>query len=81
MAKQALNNQVATAQEDGTAYEGLGLISQLMLVSLDTATLPIRVDVSAPIQQLEVSVSLGFSALKDHESQYRAREVRKHIHI
>ena len=77
MAKQASNDQVATVQVVGTAYEGLGLISQLMLASLDTAMPPMQVAVSAQIQQQGVSVSQGFSAPMGHESQYHAHEVRK----
>ena len=71
------SNQVATVQEDGSVYEVLGLISQLMLASLDTAMLPIQADVSAQIQLQEVSVSQGFSALMGHENQHHAHEVWK----
>ena len=56
----------------GTAYELPGLTNRLMLASLVTVMLPIQVDVSAPIQLQEVSVSQGFSVLTGHKSQYRA---------
>jgi len=68
----ASRNQVAIVRGDGTAYELPGLTNQLMLASLDTVTLQIQVDASAPIQLQGVPVSQGFSALKGHESQLRA---------
>lgn len=77
VAKQASNNQVGTVQVVGSAYEGLGLISQLTSACLDTAILPTQVAVSAQIQRQEVFVSQGFSAPTGHESQHHAHEVRK----
>ena len=59
-------------QEGGTAYERPGLTNQLMWASLDTVTLQIRVDVSAPIQLQGVSVNRDITALTVQESQFRA---------
>jgi len=58
-AKQALINQVATALGVGIVYVEHGLISQLMLVSLDTVMPLMGLDASVPIQPQEVFASQG----------------------
>ena len=68
----ASSNQAVIVQGVGTAYELPGLTNRLMLASLDTVMLQIRVDASAPIQLQEVSVSQGFSVPTGHESQFHA---------
>lgn len=62
-AKQALINQVATAPGVGIVYVERGLISQLMLVSLDTVMPLMGLDASVPIQPQEASASQDSTVL------------------
>lgn len=62
-AKQALINQVATAPGVGIVYVERGLISQLMLVSLDTVMPLMGLDASVPTQPQEASASQDSTVL------------------
>ena len=73
--KQALKTQLVTVQAVGFAYVGHGLISQLMLVLLATAILPMEMDASVPIQQQGVYASLDSTVLRDLMNQLHVWEV------